>query len=95
LVAVGTCPPSSPAPLSPPAKPCPGVSPRRRRLQAPVPAVTIFSEMTLSGSGNPIHPRRIGHPDPPKTQPPHQMAALLRECKFTPTLPCLLHIQIA
>ncbi|KRY43991.1 hypothetical protein T4D_10426, partial [Trichinella pseudospiralis] len=45
--------------------------------------------MTLSGSGNPIHPRRIGHSDPPKTQAPHQMAALLRECKFTPTLPCL------
>ncbi|KRY93988.1 hypothetical protein T4C_6765, partial [Trichinella pseudospiralis] len=22
------------------------------------------------------------------------MAALLRECKFTPTLPCLLHIQM-
>ncbi|KRY96306.1 hypothetical protein T4C_9978, partial [Trichinella pseudospiralis] len=40
--------------------------------------------MTLGGSGNPIHPRRIGHPDPPKTQAPHQMAALLRECKFTP-----------
>ncbi|KRY63218.1 hypothetical protein T11_3580, partial [Trichinella zimbabwensis] len=34
------------------AKPCPGVSPRPRRLQAPVPAFTIFAEMTLGGSEN-------------------------------------------
>ncbi|KRY74575.1 hypothetical protein T4A_1040 [Trichinella pseudospiralis] len=54
-------------PPCPPRHPCPGDFPRPPRLQTPVLSFTIFVEMTLGGSTHLIHPRRIGHSDPPKT----------------------------
>ncbi|KRZ32360.1 hypothetical protein T4C_12533, partial [Trichinella pseudospiralis] len=51
--------------LSPP-PPLPRGLPRPHRLQTPVLSFTIFVEMTLGGSTHLIHPRRIGHSDPPK-----------------------------
>ncbi|KRZ00102.1 hypothetical protein T4C_7621 [Trichinella pseudospiralis] len=54
-------------PPCPPRHPCPGDFPRPPRLQTPVLSFTIFSEMTLGGSTHLIHPRRIGHSDPPET----------------------------
>ncbi|KRZ32679.1 hypothetical protein T4C_12285 [Trichinella pseudospiralis] len=54
-------------PPCPPRHPCPGDFPRPPRLQTPVLSFTIFAEMTLGGSTHLIHPRRIGHSDPPMT----------------------------
>ncbi|KRZ64126.1 hypothetical protein T10_4255, partial [Trichinella papuae] len=42
----GPAPPALLPPCPMTAKPCPGVSPRPSRLQGPVPAFTIFAEMT-------------------------------------------------